>query len=139
MQILGGIFLWYVSILTKLVTIAIVIVEICFLMTSQKIVFEKDTCQNLTQKNRNTLVSLHMINYLWKQVITKWTYAIFATKCSGKIKKIVTQKYHLIISRDIDDQRSLESDWPNSTPAQTQPRVVVLNATFLDDYFHAKN
>ena len=32
--------------------------------------------------------------------------------------------YQLIPSRDIDDQRILESDWPES------PRVVVLNATF---------
>ena len=43
---------------------------------------------------------------------------------------MVTQTYQLIASRDIDDQRILESDCPKSTPGHTQTRVVVLNATF---------
>ena len=40
------------------------------------------------------------------------------------------QRYQLITSRDFDDQRIPESDWTRGTPDHTQPRVVVLDATF---------
>ena len=43
---------------------------------------------------------------------------------------MVRQRYQLIPSGDIDDQRILESDWPKGAPGHYQPRVVVLNATF---------
>ena len=37
----------------------------------------------------------------------------------------------MIPSRDIDDQRILESDWSKSTTDHIQSRVVVFNATIL--------
>ena len=43
---------------------------------------------------------------------------------------MVSQRYQLIPSRDVDDQRILEFDWPNGIPGHTQSRVVVPNATF---------
>ena len=40
------------------------------------------------------------------------------------------QLYQSITSRDIDDQRILESDWNSGKPSGTQPRMVVLDVTF---------
>ena len=47
------------------------------------------------------------------------------------------QRHQLIPSRDIDNQRILESDWPKGTPGHTQQkvghtqqRVVLLNDNF---------
>ena len=40
------------------------------------------------------------------------------------------QLYQSITSRDIDDQRILESDWTSGKPSGTQPRMVVLDVTF---------
>ena len=47
-------------------------------------------------------------------------------------KKIDTglTKVSVIPSRDISDQWILKSDWTRATPGYTQPRVVVLDATF---------
>ena len=42
---------------------------------------------------------------------------------------MVEQRYQLIPSTDIDDQKILEYGWTRYTPGQTQPRVVVLDAT----------
>ena len=39
-------------------------------------------------------------------------------------------RYRLIPSRDIDDQRILQSDWTGDTTENTQPKVVVSSATF---------
>ena len=36
-----------------------------------------------------------------------------------------SQRYQLFPSRDLDDQKILESDWPQGTPGHTQPKVVV--------------
>ena len=38
--------------------------------------------------------------------------------------------YQWILSRVIDNQRILQSDWTRGTPGHTQPKVVVLDATF---------
>ena len=38
---------------------------------------------------------------------------------------------HSIPSRDIDDQRILQSDWPRDTTGHTQSRVVNSDTTFL--------
>ena len=43
---------------------------------------------------------------------------------------MVRQSYQLILSRDIDYQRILESDWAKGTPGHTQKRVVILDTTF---------
>ena len=43
---------------------------------------------------------------------------------------MIRQRYQLIPSRDIDDQRILESDNFKGTRGHIQLRVVVLNATF---------
>ena len=43
---------------------------------------------------------------------------------------MVRQRYELISTRDIGDQRILESDWPKSTPGFDQQRVVGSNGTF---------
>ena len=50
----------------------------------------------------------------------------------NKYKRLsmVRQRYHLLPSKDVDDQRILESDCPNVTPGNNQPSLVVLNATF---------
>ena len=45
--------------------------------------------------------------------------------------KIVTWKYQLIPSGDIDDQVLLQSDWTRGTTGHTQPKIVVSDATFL--------
>ena len=39
-------------------------------------------------------------------------------------------KYQLISSGDINDKKILGSDWSKSTTGHTQPRMVVVNATF---------
>ena len=44
---------------------------------------------------------------------------------------MVRQRYELISSRDIDEQRTPKSDSPKSTLGHTQPRVVGFSATFL--------
>ena len=36
---------------------------------------------------------------------------------------LVKQRCEFIISRDIDDQRILESNWTRGLPGQTQPRM----------------
>ena len=45
---------------------------------------------------------------------------------------MLRQRYQLILSQDIDDQRILESDWTSGTSGYTQSRaiVVVLDPTF---------
>ena len=43
---------------------------------------------------------------------------------------MVRQRYRLIPSRDIDNQRILESEWHNATSDHTQPRAVPINVTF---------
>ena len=43
---------------------------------------------------------------------------------------MVRQSHQLILSRDIDYQRILESDWAKGTPGHTQKRVVILDTTF---------
>ena len=44
------------------------------------------------------------------------------------------------ISIDIDDQRTLQSDWTRGTTVHTHPKSVVSDATsFLGVYLHAKN
>ena len=40
------------------------------------------------------------------------------------------QVYQLIHSRDIDEQRILESNWIRGTPGLTQTKVVVSDVTF---------
>ena len=45
----------------------------------------------------------------------------------------ITQKnlwYQLILSTDIDYQKILKSDWTQERTGQTQPQVVVTDATF---------
>lgn len=49
---------------------------------------------------------------------------------------MVRQSHQLILSRDIDYQRILESDWAKGTPGHTQKRVVILDTTFPDDYLN---
>ena len=44
---------------------------------------------------------------------------------------MVRQRYQLILSRDIDNQRILEF-------GHMQPRVAILNILSLDDYLHTK-
>ena len=39
-------------------------------------------------------------------------------------------KYQLIPSRDIDDQRLMQSNWTKSTTGHTQPKVLLLDANF---------
>ena len=39
-------------------------------------------------------------------------------------------RYQLISCTDFDDQKILKFDWTRSTPGQTQPKVVVIDATF---------
>ena len=48
-------------------------------------------------------------------------------------------RYQLILCRDIDDQRMLQSDWMRGTIAHTQTKVLVPGATFFDDYLDPKN
>ena len=43
---------------------------------------------------------------------------------------MVRKRYELFPSRDNGDHIILESDLPKGKPGDTQPRVVVLNATF---------
>ena len=43
---------------------------------------------------------------------------------------MVGQRYQLFSSRDIYDQRILESEWYKGRPVHTQTRVVVLTAAF---------
>ena len=43
---------------------------------------------------------------------------------------MVRQRYQLLPSRDIDDQRILQSVWPQGKTGQTPTRVVVVHATF---------
>ena len=52
--------------------------------------------------------------------------------------KMLRQRYQLIPPKDIDDQRILEFHWTRDTPGHTQQGVLVLDATFFDDYLHAK-
>ena len=51
---------------------------------------------------------------------------------------MLRQRYQLIPPKDIDDQRILEFHWTRDTPGHTQQGVLVLDATFFDDYLHAK-
>ena len=44
---------------------------------------------------------------------------------------MVRQSCQFFPSRDIDDQRIQESDWPKGTSDHTQPKVLVSDATFL--------
>ena len=39
-------------------------------------------------------------------------------------------RYYLILSRDIDDQRILQSAWKRDTTDHNQPKVVFSDATF---------
>ena len=43
---------------------------------------------------------------------------------------MVRQRYQSIPSRDIGNQRILESEWHNVTSDHTQPRAVPVNVTF---------
>ena len=52
---------------------------------------------------------------------------------------IIKQRYLLIPSKDIDDQRILQSDGTSVTTDYTQPKVVVSDATFFYDTLNAKN
>ena len=40
-------------------------------------------------------------------------------------------RYQLIPSKDTDDQRTLESDWPRNTTSNTQLKEVVSDTDFL--------
>ena len=53
--------------------------------------------------------------------------------------KMVAQRYQLISSKNVDDQRTLQSDWDGSTAGNIRPKVAVSDATFLDDYPNARN
>ena len=44
-------------------------------------------------------------------------------------------RYPLIPSRDIDDQRLLQSDWTRGTTGYTQPKMIVRDATFALLFF----
>ena len=48
-------------------------------------------------------------------------------------------RYQLILLRDINDQRILQSDWIRGTSGLIQPKMIVSDVTYLDDYLHAKN
>ena len=48
------------------------------------------------------------------------------------------QRHQMILSREIGDQISLQSDWKRDTPGHTYPKVVVSHAPSLNDYLHAK-
>ena len=48
-------------------------------------------------------------------------------------------RYHLILSRVIDDQPVKESDWTKGTTGHIQPKLVAQILPFLDHYLHAKN
>ena len=45
---------------------------------------------------------------------------------------LLTKKHYdgFIFSKDIDDQRILQSDWKRNTTGHTQPKVVVSDAAF---------
>lgn len=43
-----------------------------------------------------------------------------------------------ISSRDADDKRTLLSDWTREATGHTQTKVVILDATFFDNYILAK-
>ena len=45
---------------------------------------------------------------------------------------MLRRTYQLFSARDIDDQRILKSDSPMGTPGYTQPRVFIVNVTFLN-------
>ena len=64
--------------------------------------------------------------------MTKWIRAKFDKKCQeiNKNKNKMTtvrQRYQLTPSRNIDDQRFLESDWIRGPISHIQPRVLVLD------------
>ena len=40
-------------------------------------------------------------------------------------------RYQLLLSTDIDDQRTLQSDWTRGTTSHTKTKVVVSDASFL--------
>ena len=44
-----------------------------------------------------------------------------------------------ISSRDIDDQRILQSDWMRDQTGHTQTKVVVSDTNFFGAHFHEKN
>ena len=46
------------------------------------------------------------------------------------MNKIANEQSEVFTSKDIDNQRITESDWPKGKPDHTKPRVLVLNATF---------
>ena len=49
------------------------------------------------------------------------------------------QKYQLIPSRGIDDQRFLEFNWNRGTPGHVQPVLDAQMLPSLDDHPHSKN
>ena len=48
-------------------------------------------------------------------------------------------RYQMILSRDIVDQRILQSDWTRGIPGCTQPKRYSQILTSSDDYLHVKN
>ena len=47
--------------------------------------------------------------------------------------------YQLITSRDIAEQRILQSDWTQGAPGLTQPTALYLDLHPFKDYLQAKN
>ena len=48
-------------------------------------------------------------------------------------------RYQLTLSKNIDDQKVLESDWTRNTTSHTKPKVVVSDFPFCWLYLHSKN
>ena len=59
----------------------------------------------------------------------------FDKRCKGIIKILtaVRKRYLLVPSKDIDDQRTLESNWTRGKSGHTQSKLIVSDTTFLDD------
>ena len=62
----------------------------------------------------------------------KWWSQMLPSLKTNSMQKL---RYQLILSKDIDDQKILQSDWTRGTTGHTQPKEVVPDAPDL----HAKN
>ena len=84
---------------------------------------------NLIEQEAHLVIS----NHKWQsEMLPRWPSPCEKSENWTPWSKTQGKKsrYYLILSRDIDDQRSLQSDWMRGTYGYTQPKEVILEVSF---------